>query len=109
MREIRTSGSMSGDGKRGGFVAPTAPILDSTHGCGRAGLKPRPSGGPLRASNRREKSGLGHPGRTVTKCSQEAMTPGVASAHYASLSCSVCQANGNHDVFSRSLGKQGQV
>ena len=32
MREIRTSGSMSGDGKRGGFVAPTAPILDSTYG-----------------------------------------------------------------------------
>ena len=33
MREIRTSGSMSGDGKRGGLVAPTAPILDSTQVC----------------------------------------------------------------------------
>src|ERR1035437_1389501 len=31
MREIRTSGLMSGDGKRGGAVAPVlAPILDST-------------------------------------------------------------------------------
>jgi len=30
MREIRTSGSMSGDGKRGGLLAATAPILDST-------------------------------------------------------------------------------
>jgi hypothetical protein len=31
-----------------------------------AGLKPRPSGSPLRASKRGEKSGLGHPGRTAT-------------------------------------------
>src|SRR5450756_2668750 len=31
MRDIRTSGLMSGDGKRGGAVAPVlAPILDST-------------------------------------------------------------------------------
>jgi hypothetical protein len=32
MREIRTSGLMSGDGKRGGAQASVlAPILDSTH------------------------------------------------------------------------------
>ena len=30
MREIRTSGSMSGDGNRDGLFAATAPILDST-------------------------------------------------------------------------------
>jgi hypothetical protein len=31
MREIRTSGSMSGEGKRSGDLASTAPLLDSTH------------------------------------------------------------------------------
>jgi hypothetical protein len=31
MREIRTSGSMSGEGKRDGDLAATAPLLDSTH------------------------------------------------------------------------------
>jgi hypothetical protein len=30
MREIRTSGSMSGDGKRAGALSVNAPILDST-------------------------------------------------------------------------------
>ena len=30
MREIRTSGLMSGDGKRGDFSVATAPVLDST-------------------------------------------------------------------------------
>ena len=30
MREIRTSGSMSGDGKRSGDPVATAPVLDST-------------------------------------------------------------------------------
>jgi len=30
MREIRTSGSMSGDGKRGDARVATAPTLDST-------------------------------------------------------------------------------
>ena len=30
MREIRTSGSMSGEGKRNGDPAATAPLLDST-------------------------------------------------------------------------------
>ena len=30
MREIRTSGSMSGEGKRSGDLAATAPLLDST-------------------------------------------------------------------------------
>ena len=58
MREIRTSGSMSGDGKRGGFVAATAPILDSTDERGRAGLKPRPSGHPLKTTERGEESRL---------------------------------------------------
>jgi hypothetical protein len=34
MREIRTSGLMSGDGKRGDadMAQVTAPVLDSTHG-----------------------------------------------------------------------------
>jgi hypothetical protein len=32
MREIRTSGSMSGDGKRSPVFGVTAPILDSTKG-----------------------------------------------------------------------------
>jgi hypothetical protein len=31
MREIRTSGSMSGERKRSGDLAATAPLLDSTH------------------------------------------------------------------------------
>jgi hypothetical protein len=36
MREIRMSGLMSGDGKRGGASASVlAPILDSTHWLGR--------------------------------------------------------------------------
>jgi len=30
MRQIRTSGSMSGEGNRGGVFAATAPFLDST-------------------------------------------------------------------------------
>jgi len=30
MREIRTSGSMSGDGKRAGALSANAPIFDST-------------------------------------------------------------------------------
>jgi hypothetical protein len=30
MREIRTSGSMSGERKRSGDLAATAPLLDST-------------------------------------------------------------------------------
>jgi hypothetical protein len=30
MREIRTSGLMSGDGKRAALTARTAPVLDST-------------------------------------------------------------------------------
>jgi len=30
MREIRTSGSMSGDGKRGRYFVAIAPALDST-------------------------------------------------------------------------------
>ena len=30
MREIRTSGLMSGEWKRGGFSVATAPLLDST-------------------------------------------------------------------------------
>ena len=35
MREIRTSGLMSGDGKRGdaGMAQATAPVLDSTMSC----------------------------------------------------------------------------
>jgi len=41
MREIRTSGSMSGERKRSGDLAATAPLLDSTQGSGRAGLQPR--------------------------------------------------------------------
>ena len=32
MREIRTSGSMSGDGKRAGALSVNAPIFDSTEG-----------------------------------------------------------------------------
>ena len=36
MREIRTSGSMSGERKRSGDLAATAPLLDSTHGSGGA-------------------------------------------------------------------------
>ena len=31
MREIRPYGSMSGEGKRSGNLAATAPLLDSTH------------------------------------------------------------------------------
>ena len=34
MREIRTSGSMSGEGKRGGLAVATAPLLDSTENKG---------------------------------------------------------------------------
>ena len=41
MREIRTSGSMSGDGKRGGvFSVAIAPILDSTE---QGGILPEPA------------------------------------------------------------------
>ena len=35
MREIRTSGSMSGDGKRDDVAVAPAPILDSTENKGR--------------------------------------------------------------------------
>jgi hypothetical protein len=43
MREIRMSGSMSGEGKRNGDLAATAPLLDSTQNpgpgtAGKAGL-----------------------------------------------------------------------
>ena len=41
MPETGTSGSMSGDGKRGDAFAATALVLDSTHASGRAGLQPR--------------------------------------------------------------------
>src|SRR5215813_15101124 len=46
MREIRTSGLMSGDGKRG---VATAPILDSTTRCGLRRFK-KPTGQKPRAA-----------------------------------------------------------
>jgi hypothetical protein len=67
--------------------APRSPSADGLRGARdqqrvgaaiSAGLKPRPSGSPLRASKRGEKSALGHPGRTAIKCSQEAMTSAIA-------------------------------
>src|SRR5215472_2791847 len=56
MRAIRTSGLMSGDGKRGGAQASVlAPILDSTSLCGAAGWNPkeRVSGSNIILDNRR--------------------------------------------------------
>jgi len=40
-------------------------------------------------------SGLANPGRTATKCSREAMTSGIASAHYSSLPFYACQETGS--------------
>jgi hypothetical protein len=50
MREIRTSGSMSGDGKRDGDNASTRAHLRLYHVRGRAGLQPRRRRGYLFSS-----------------------------------------------------------
>jgi hypothetical protein len=46
MREIRTSGLMSGEWKRSGSLAATAPLLDSTQPLGKSGVEPAKKRGP---------------------------------------------------------------